>query len=122
VRILLDENFPLQLHQRLLDRGVPVEHIILLGQRGLPDEAIRARLHSEPLLFLTQDTEFLESPQRSAAVVIVSRVDQALPIRERVEIWNRAIEHYLDNRPKGEVFELLTNGRLLPWAHMKRED
>jgi hypothetical protein len=34
LRILLDENFPLQLYRRLLDAGHDAEHIIALSQRG----------------------------------------------------------------------------------------
>ncbi|MEJ7765185.1 MAG: DUF5615 family PIN-like protein [Acidimicrobiales bacterium] len=39
MKILLDENFPLQLYRRLKEAGYDVEHIIALGPRGLPDEA-----------------------------------------------------------------------------------
>ncbi len=61
MRILLDENFPIPLHRRLLADGHEAEHIITLGQRGISDVEIRRRLAAEgDLLFLTQDTEFAE--------------------------------------------------------------
>jgi predicted nuclease of predicted toxin-antitoxin system len=54
LKILLDENFPMPLYRRLRMKGCHVEHIIALGQRGLPDVSIQKRLREEPLLFLTQ--------------------------------------------------------------------
>jgi len=50
VKILLDENFPLPLYHQLRAAGHDVEHIIALGQRGLPDAAIRQRLQNEDIL------------------------------------------------------------------------
>ena len=41
MKILLDENFPLPLYHRLRAAGHDAEHIIVLGQRGIPDSAIR---------------------------------------------------------------------------------
>ncbi|HWB70834.1 MAG TPA: DUF5615 family PIN-like protein [Egibacteraceae bacterium] len=41
MKLLLDENFPIQLYRRLRQAGEDVEHLILSGQRGLPDDAIR---------------------------------------------------------------------------------
>ena len=55
--ILLDENFPLALYTRLQKEGFQAEHI-LLGQRGILDSQIMARLEKEELLFLTQDEDF----------------------------------------------------------------
>lgn len=37
MKILLDENFPLPLYHRLRAAGHDAEHIIVLGQRGIPD-------------------------------------------------------------------------------------
>jgi hypothetical protein len=37
LKIVLDENFPLQLYRRLRLSGYDVEHIVVLGQRGIPD-------------------------------------------------------------------------------------
>lgn len=53
MRILLDENFPLALVRRLQEEGREVEHIILLGLRGVPDNRIIDRLNSQDLIFLT---------------------------------------------------------------------
>ncbi|MGH8651461.1 MAG: DUF5615 family PIN-like protein, partial [Gammaproteobacteria bacterium] len=47
VKLLLDENFPLPLYHELRAAGYSVEHIIVFGQRGLPDAVIRKRLASE---------------------------------------------------------------------------
>ncbi len=83
MRILLDENFPIQLHRRLLEAGYETEHIIALGLRGLSDDEIRRRLAIETdLVFLTQDTEFAELPADTAATVMISRVPQAIPIAQ----------------------------------------
>ncbi|MGH9021704.1 MAG: DUF5615 family PIN-like protein [Acidimicrobiia bacterium] len=81
MRILLDENFPIQLYRRLREGGFDAEHIIALGLRGLPDDAIRRRLATEAdLVFLTQDTEFAELTPDIVATVMISRVPQAIPI------------------------------------------
>jgi len=85
VSILLDENFPLQLFHRLRAEGAQVEHIILLQERGISDSAIRKRLEVDSeLVFLTQDTEFLDLDFECRGAIIVSRVRQGLPIRERM--------------------------------------
>jgi hypothetical protein len=115
VNVLLDENFPLQLYGQLRQRGVRVEHI-LLQERGIPDAAIRERLAVDSqLLFLTQDTEFLELDFNCQGWVIVSRIRQSLPIRERVEMWLRGLEAFAAERPPGILFELIEPGRIVPW-------
>jgi len=119
VKLLLDENFPLPLYHNLRAAGLDVEHIIVLGQRGLPDAIIRQRLASERLLFLTQDTEFADMPEEFLATVIISRVPQNLPIQRRVEIWAKAIEDFLTRKPTGKLFELLDSGEVA--ACVKRE-
>ncbi len=86
MKILLDENFPLQLERELCKSGYEAEHIITLGQRGLPDSAIRIRMANERLLFLTHDTEFAENAALYQGAVIISRVSQDLPIGKRIEI------------------------------------
>lgn len=58
MKVLLDENFPLPPYRRLRERGHDAEHVIVLGQRGMPDSALRERLAKEALVFLTNDTEF----------------------------------------------------------------
>ena len=111
MRILLDENFPIQLHRRLLADGHEAEHIISLGLRGVTDAAIRRRLVAESdLLFLTQDTEFADLPGDTAARVMISRVPQALPIANRVELWTRAIEAFIRDPMPGTLFEILPDG------------
>ena len=116
MKILLDENFPLQLYRRLKEAGYDVEHIIALGLRGLPDEAIRLRLAVEAdLLFLTQDTEFAELPADTAGTVVISRVPQAVPIARRVELWEAALDDFLQHRPAGRLFEVLADGQIVGW-------
>ena len=113
MRILLDENCPLALYHRLRGAGVAVEHIIVLGQRGLPDREIRARLAREELVFLTQDTEFEDVPPGLTSRVIISRVPQGLPIAQRVETWVGALQAFVADPPPGRLFELLASGRII---------
>jgi len=115
VKILLDENFPLPLYHRLRAAGYDVDHVIALGQRGLPDSAIRQRVRSENILFLTQDTEFEDLPTDYRAIVIISRVPQSLPIQRRVEIWLNALSEFLTRRPAGKLFDLLESGGIVAW-------
>lgn len=117
MRILLDENFPIQLYRRLQEQGHSAEHIIALGLRGLPDVEIRRRLAAEAdLLFLTQDTEFAELPPGTAATVMISRVPQAIPIARRVELWIQAINEVLLKLPTPEkLFQVLPDGRVEAW-------
>ena len=79
MKILLDENFPLQLYERLRAAGYDAEHIIVLGQRGLPDSEIRRRVATEEVLLLTQDAEFEGIPGNYRGTIIISRVRQSLP-------------------------------------------
>jgi hypothetical protein len=115
VSILLDENFPLQLYTRLRQAGAQVEHIVL-QERGIPDSTIRKRLAVDAqLVFLTNDTEFLDLDFECHGAVVVSRVRQGLPIRERIEIWLRGLEPFLAERPPGSLFELIEPGHIVPW-------
>lgn len=123
MRILLDENFPIQLHRRLVDRGHEAEHIILLGQRGCSDDVIRGRLEREELLFVTQDEDFMSLPSECRARILVSRVRQELPIQVRVNTWMRAIDEFFESRPAEPLFEVFDDGRLVPWrVHRLRPD
>ena len=115
MKVLLDENFPLLLYHRLREAGYDVDHIIALGQRGLPDRVIRKRLAVEDLVFVTHDTEFLDVPDSDRATIIVSRVRQNLPIATRVDIWFPALARFILNRPVGPIFELLETGEIVPW-------
>lgn len=114
MKILLDENFPLPLYHRLRDAGYDTEHIIVLGQRGIPDAAIRRRLATERLVFLTNDTEFENLPGDLQAQVIISRVPQNLPARQRVDIWFKALEEFVERVPRGKLFDLLETGHIVP--------
>jgi hypothetical protein len=121
VNVLLDENFPLDLYKHLRRRGVPAEHI-LLQERGLPDSAIRGRLAAEPdLLFLTQDTDFLDLGFECQGRVVVSRVRQSLSIRTRVDIWLRGLDTFMATSPTGSLFELIEPGLILPWETLRRQ-
>ena len=113
--VLLDENFPLALYRRLREAGKEVEHIIPLGQRGLADAVLRKRLATEELVFLTQDAEFEDIPADFRSRVIISRLPQRLPIRERVEIWFAALERFQERNPQERLFDLLPSGEIVAW-------
>lgn len=114
MRILLDENFPLQLYRHLVEAGIETEHIIVSGQRGIADEEIRIRLRREPnLVLMTNDTEFGEPDAELRGLVIISRVPQALPIERRVSIWVQALIPFLAHSATGHVFELLASGAVV---------
>jgi hypothetical protein len=116
LRLLLDENIPVQLFRRLEEAGHDVEHIIMSGRRGMADSLIRARLTVEDdLVLLTQDTEFLDLPPVVGAV-IVSRIPQGLPIGRRVSVWFSALDAFGRNTPTGSVFELLQSGEITAWT------
>lgn len=114
MKILLDENFPLPLYHKLQALGIDVEHIIVLGQRGLDDSSIRKRLTLEKLLFLSHDTEFLDSAANFQSTVLISRVRQSRFINERVKIWTDAIQIFLAKPIRGNLFELLDTGEIIP--------
>lgn len=115
MRLLLDENFPLQLQQRLNEAGLESEHIITMGRRGMPDSEIVARLAVEDdLVFVTQDTEF-EDLELGVGKVIISRVPQSLPVRARVDIWFTALQTFLIERPPGQLFDLFPTGQIAGW-------
>jgi hypothetical protein len=121
LKILLDENFPLQLYKRLKLSGYDVEHIIVLGQRGISDSAIRERITNEELLFLTQDSEFGLMQGTCRGTIILSRIKQSLPIQRRTEIWSSAIEKFLNERPAGSLFELSDSGAIVVWEKPRIE-
>lgn len=117
MRVLLDENFPLQLYRHLLARGHDVEHIIVLGQRGMADSEIAARVRAEPeLVFVTHDDDLADVMATGGGAVIISRVPQSLPIRSRVDLWSRTLEAYLAEPPEGRLFELLPTGDIVAWG------
>lgn len=113
MKVLLDENFPLELHRRLVEAGYEAEHIIAMGRRGVPDSEIVERIASdEDIVFLTQDTEFESLGIVHGGKVIVSRVRQALPIETRLEIWLQALEQFLQAPPSENLFELQESGHI----------
>jgi len=114
VKIFLDENFPVGLERRLKDDGYEVEHVITIGWRGASDGQIRERLVDADLLFLTQDEDFLFS-KGPAALIVLSRVRQTRPIRERIEIWRGTVEYLVANPPAERRFELIDDEGLVAW-------
>ena len=116
--VLLDENFPLALYTRLQKEGFQAQHI-LLGQRGLPDSRIMARLRREELLFLTQDEDFVEATPDCKATIIWSRVTQSIPTDKRVEIWMLAIREFFSQKWEEKFFEVYDDGKLQPYEVIK---
>jgi predicted nuclease of predicted toxin-antitoxin system len=116
VKVLLGENFPLPLYHRLRAAGRDVEHIIVLGQRGIPDSAIRQRVMAEELVFLTNDTEFEDLPAAYRAQVVISRIPQRLATTRRVEICFGALEEFLRKKPAGRLFDLHETGQIVAWT------
>jgi len=112
MKILLDENFPLALVQKLRAEGREVDHIILLGLRGVPDATIVERLNATETLLLTHDEDFLKVPL-TRSVVILSRVTQTLPLNHRLEIWLRVIQEYFSRTWSERVFEVYDDGKLV---------
>lgn len=87
-----------------------------MQERGIPDSTIRERLAVDSqLVFLTHDTEFLDLDFECIGAIIVWRVRQGLPIRERTEIWLRGLGAFLAERPPGTLFELIEPGRIVAW-------
>ncbi len=116
--VLLDENFPLALYIRLQKEGFQAEHI-LLGQRGLHDRQIMARLKREELLFLTQDEDFVEAAPDCNASIIWSQVTQSIAIEKRVEIWMAAINEFFSKKWEEKFFEVYDDGKLHPYEIIK---
>jgi hypothetical protein len=114
VKILLDENLPLGFIHSLRADGLSADHIITLGLRGTPDARIRELLADDQILFLTQDEEFLFGASVTA-ILMLSRVRQSRPLKERIEVWRKAVHELIaSNRPE-RLFELMDDGTILPW-------
>jgi hypothetical protein len=111
LKFLLDENFPLRLHRRLQAEGIDSEHLITLGQRGIPDTEVLEHLVAGDTVLLTQDRDFEYLPLQGGTVII-SRVSQSLPIERRVEIWVGAIRQHVETQPDGTLFEISQSGEL----------
>lgn len=114
MKVLLDENFPLGLLRRLQADGLVADHIITLGWRGASDRQIREHLQDSALLFLTQDEDFLFG-ESVPAIVVISRVRQARPLKERIDVWREAVRDLLQASRAERLFELTDDGVLLPW-------
>jgi hypothetical protein len=114
VKVLLDENFPLGLIRQLQADGLIAEHIITIGWRGASDTRIRERLQDSEVLFLTQDEDFLFGAS-VPAVIVISRVRQARPLKDRIEVWRAAIRRLIHEPKTEKLFELTDEGVLLPW-------
>jgi hypothetical protein len=114
VIVLLDENFPLGLLRSLQNDGLSAQHIITLGWRGVSDARIRERLLDDQVLFLTQDEDFLLG-ETSRAIVVLSRIRQSRPLKDRIEIWRNCVRELLQASKPERLYELLDNGALSPW-------
>ena len=116
MRVLLDENFPIQLYRRLQQAGYEAEHIMTLGLRGQSDDEIRLRLANEPdLVFLTQDTEFAERPADTVATVMISRVPRPSRSPGASSCGLHVIDDFLRHPVPGQLFEVLPDGRVVGW-------
>lgn len=115
MKFLLDENFPLPLHRRLLQEGFDADHVIALGLRGVSDAELLRRLRAEPLVFLTNDTEFEDAAGKCLAQIIISRLPQRLPIAQRVDICVKALADFREQEPTQRLFDLMPDGRIVPW-------
>jgi len=82
----------------------------------MPDSALRARLVKEALVFLTNDTEFEQLADDVRAQVVVSRLPQRLPTAQRVDIWMKALEAFLERKPEGRPFDLMPSGEIVAWG------
>lgn len=114
MRVLLDENFPLGLLRSLHTDGMEADHIITLGWRGASDARIRERLQDADVLFLTQDEDFLFG-MPVAAVIVVSRVRQSRPLKDRIDVWRTAVLAFVRTPRVERLFELMDDGVMVPW-------
>lgn len=114
MRVLLDENFPLGLLRGLHADGFEADHIITLGWRGASDTRIRERLQDADVIFLTQDEDFLFG-KPVAAVIVISRVRQSRPLKERIDVWRSAVREFARTPRVERLVELMDNGVMVPW-------
>jgi hypothetical protein len=69
------------------------------------------------LLFLTHDEDFLFGAS-VPAVIVISRVRQARPLKDRIEVWRAAIRRLIQEPRTEKLFELTDEGVLLPWREV----
>jgi hypothetical protein len=110
----LTKNIPLGLLRSLQHDGLSAQHIITLGWRGASDARIRERLQDDQLVFLTQDEDFLLG-EASRAIIVLSRVRQSRPLKDRIEIWRHSVRELLQASKPERLYELMDNGARLPW-------
>lgn len=118
--VLLDENFPLGLLRSLQTDGLSAQHIITLGWRGASDARIRERLQDDQVVFLTQDEDFLFG-ETTRAIVVLSRVRQSRPLKDRIEIWRKCVGELLQVSKPERLYELMDSGALLPWRDISND-
>ena len=53
--------------------------------------------------------------ETSRAIVVVSRVRQSRPLKDRIEIWRNCVRELLQASKPERLYELMDNGALLPW-------
>ncbi len=92
----------------------------MLGQRGIHDRQIMARLKVEELLFFTQDQDFVDAAPDCRASIIWSRVSQSMAIDQRVEIWLNAVREFIAKKWSEKFFELYDDGQLHPVEVVKK--
>lgn len=61
------------------------------------------------------DTEFEQLADDIRAQVIISRLPQRLPTAQRVDIWMKALETFLERKPEGRLFDLMPSGEIVAW-------
>jgi hypothetical protein len=66
------------------------------------------------VVFLTQDEGFLFG-ETSRAIVVLSRIRQSRPLKDRIEIWRQCVRELLKASKSERLYELMDNGALLPW-------
>ena len=67
------------------------------------------------MVFLTQDDDFLSGAE-VAATIVVSRVRQARPLDERIQVWSEAVKKLAKTQQGARRFELTDDGGLVPWS------
>ena len=70
--------------------------------------------------FLTQDEDLLFG-ETSRAIVVLSRVRQSRPLKDRIEIWRNCVRELLQASKPERLYELMDNGALLPWRDISND-
>ncbi len=97
MRLLLDENAPVQWLSTLHDQGHDVDHVIKRGWQAASDEFVFARALEENYVLLTRNG-FKRNPSRSAALKAMSDGLRIIRVTARTaERMTQAIEQTLDS-------------------------